>query len=76
MQAVALRVTGDKAVFYKVRIIGTQDTLLDETGTHYYYHSFIQGRVDFICGNAKSLFKVSKYGDEIHPITKKINRVI
>ncbi|KAL9669211.1 hypothetical protein QQ045_006754 [Rhodiola kirilowii] len=57
MQAVALRVAGDKAVFYKVHIIGTQDTLLDEVGTHYYYHSFIQGRVDFICGNAKSLFK-------------------
>uniref|UniRef100_A0A7N0TS79 pectinesterase n=1 Tax=Kalanchoe fedtschenkoi TaxID=63787 RepID=A0A7N0TS79_KALFE len=57
MQAAALRVVGDKAMFYKVRILGVQDTLLDQEGTHYYYRAFIQGRVDFICGNAKSLFK-------------------
>ncbi|XP_027368611.1 pectinesterase QRT1-like [Abrus precatorius] len=55
-QAVALRVDGDKAVFYRVRLVGEQDTLLDNTGTHYFYRSFIQGSVDFICGNAKSLF--------------------
>ncbi|KAJ0918074.1 putative pectinesterase [Helianthus annuus] len=35
MQAVALRIAGNKAVVYRVRILGTQDTLLDETGSHY-----------------------------------------
>lgn len=58
MQAVALRVFGDKSFFYKVRVLGTQDTLLDESGTHYYYHCHIQGSIDFIFGRGKSLFQV------------------
>ncbi|KAL5548612.1 hypothetical protein UlMin_003843 [Ulmus minor] len=57
MQAVALRISGDKAVFYRVRLLGTQDTLLDDTGSHYFYQSFIQGSVDFIFGRARSLYK-------------------
>ncbi|MED6196285.1 hypothetical protein PIB30_046100 [Stylosanthes scabra] len=55
-QAVALRVDSDKAVFYQVRVVGEQDTLLDNKGTHYFYQTYIQGSVDFICGQAKSLF--------------------
>ncbi|MFS7931237.1 putative pectinesterase [Helianthus anomalus] len=58
MQAVALRIAGNKAVLYRVRILGTQDTLLDETGSHYFYQRYIQGSVDFIFGNARSLDKV------------------
>lgn len=58
MQAVALRVSGDKAFFFKVRILGTQDTLLDETGSHYFYQCHIQGSVDFIFGRGRSLFQV------------------
>ena len=61
MQAVALRISGDKAVFYKVRVLGTQDTLLDDVGSHYFYQSFIQGSVDFIFGRATSLYKVIYY---------------
>ncbi|KAF9606426.1 hypothetical protein IFM89_025115 [Coptis chinensis] len=57
MQAVALKVSGDKAMFFRVTVRGTQDTILDLTGTHYYYQCFIQGSVDFICGNARSLFE-------------------
>ncbi|KAI4306199.1 hypothetical protein L6164_029495 [Bauhinia variegata] len=57
MQAVALRVDSDRAVFYRVTILGTQDTLLDSTGTHYFYKCNIQGNVDFIFGNAKSLYE-------------------
>ncbi|KAG8365143.1 hypothetical protein BUALT_Bualt18G0073700 [Buddleja alternifolia] len=56
-QAVALRIAGDKAVFYKVRFLGSQDTLLDEIGTHYFLQCFIQGSVDFIFGNGRSLYK-------------------
>ncbi|KAI3695179.1 hypothetical protein L1987_78168 [Smallanthus sonchifolius] len=57
MQAVALRIAGNKAVLYPVRILGTQDTLLDDTGSHYFYQCYIQGSGDFIFGNARSLYK-------------------
>ncbi|KAK6149395.1 hypothetical protein DH2020_016920 [Rehmannia glutinosa] len=65
-QAVALRIAGEKAVFYKVRFLGYQDTLLDETGSHYFFQCFIQGSVDFIFGNARSLYQecdISVVGD-------------
>ncbi|KAK4746346.1 hypothetical protein SAY87_012658 [Trapa incisa] len=57
MQAVALRLSGDRAMLYKVRVIGTQDTLLDESGTHYFYQCHIQGSVDFIFGQSRSLYE-------------------
>ncbi|XP_047342755.1 pectinesterase QRT1 [Impatiens glandulifera] len=57
MQGVALRIAGDKAMFYRVRVLGTQDTLLDDTGSHYFYQSYIQGAVDFIFGRATSLYQ-------------------
>ncbi|XP_043700397.1 pectinesterase QRT1-like [Telopea speciosissima] len=56
-QAVALKITGDKSMFYKVRFIGSQDTLLDDSGTHYFYQCYIQGFMDFIFGTAKSLYQ-------------------
>ncbi|KAF5728459.1 putative Pectinesterase U1 precursor [Tripterygium wilfordii] len=59
MQAAALRIYGDRAMFYKVRILGTQDTLLDLSGTHYFYQCHIEGNVDFIAGNGKSLYQVT-----------------
>ncbi|XVF19477.1 hypothetical protein REPUB_Repub11eG0114100 [Reevesia pubescens] len=36
---------------------GIQDTLLEDTGIHYYINYYIEGAVDFICGNAASLFE-------------------
>lgn len=59
MQAVALRVDSNRAMFYRVKIKGTQDTLLDNTGNHYFYRCLIQGKVDFIFGSAKSLYEVT-----------------
>ncbi|XVF70863.1 hypothetical protein PTKIN_Ptkin11bG0196600 [Pterospermum kingtungense] len=56
-QAVALRITGDKAMFYKVKVVGAQDTLLDESGSHYFYQCYIQGSVDFIFGKSRSLYQ-------------------
>ncbi|XP_021284377.1 putative pectinesterase 11 [Herrania umbratica] len=56
-KAVALRVSGDRAAFFGCRILSYQDTLLDDTGRHYYSHCYIEGAVDFICGNAASLFE-------------------
>ncbi|GMP52189.1 hypothetical protein CsSME_00018103 [Camellia sinensis var. sinensis] len=57
MQAVALRLSGDKAMLYKVQILGAQDTLLDDNGSHYFYQCHIQGTVDFIFGSSKSLYQ-------------------
>ncbi|OWM81354.1 hypothetical protein CDL15_Pgr007392 [Punica granatum] len=57
MQAVALRLSGDKAMLYRTRVLGTQDTLLDESGSHYFYQCHIQGSVDFIFGRSKSLYE-------------------
>ncbi|XP_043713276.1 putative pectinesterase 11 [Telopea speciosissima] len=56
-KGVALRVSEDRAAFYMCRIISYQDTLLDDTGRHYYNNCYIEGATDFICGNAASLFE-------------------
>nr|GMC47401.1 pectinesterase QRT1 [Ipomoea batatas] len=57
MQAVAMNINGDRAVFYKCRFLGSQDTLLDDIGVHYFYQCYIEGMIDFICGNARSLYQ-------------------
>ncbi|XP_022975722.1 pectinesterase QRT1 [Cucurbita maxima] len=56
-QAVALRISGEKAMFYRVKFLGQQDTLLDDMGTHYFYQCHIQGTIDFIFGTARSLYE-------------------
>ncbi|KAA8518666.1 hypothetical protein F0562_016140 [Nyssa sinensis] len=56
-QAVALRIVGDQAAFYGCGFYGAQDTLNDDRGRHYFKDCFIQGSIDFIFGNARSLFK-------------------
>ncbi|XP_058757390.1 probable pectinesterase 15 [Vicia villosa] len=56
-QAVALRVTGDQAAFYGCGFYGAQDTLNDDMGRHYFKECFIQGSIDFIFGNARSLYE-------------------
>jgi hypothetical protein len=60
-QAVALRISGDKAAFHNCRFIGFQDTLCDDRGRHFFKDCFIQGTVDFIFGNGKSLYLVYIY---------------
>ncbi|KAM7258867.1 hypothetical protein ACFE04_014608 [Oxalis oulophora] len=57
MQAVALRIAGDRAMFYKVRVVGSQDTLLDESGSHFFYESYVEGSIDFIFGKGRSLYQ-------------------
>ncbi|HUR19169.1 MAG TPA: pectinesterase family protein [Vicinamibacterales bacterium] len=71
-QAVALYVTGDRAVFYRVRFLGHQDTLYaadrkcDGTqpdgspcrvSRQYFRDCYIEGHVDFIFGNSKAYFE-------------------
>ncbi|XP_062208500.1 putative pectinesterase 11 [Phragmites australis] len=54
--AVAVRVAGDRATFYGCRFVSFQDTLLDETGRHYYRGCYVEGGTDFIFGNGQALF--------------------
>lgn len=54
----ALRIAGDKAAFYGCGFYGAQDTLHDDSGRHYFRGCFIQGSIDFIFGNARSLYQV------------------
>jgi len=76
-QALALLVTGDRAVFRNVRFVGNQDTLYAGSADctppgkvaapctparQYFEHCFIEGTVDFIFGNALAVFD----GCEIH----------
>ncbi|CAL9136653.1 unnamed protein product [Musa acuminata var. zebrina] len=56
-QAVALRIAGDQAALYGCGFYGAQDTLLDERGRHYFRECFIEGSIDFIFGNARSLYE-------------------
>ncbi|KAJ9678662.1 hypothetical protein PVL29_020750 [Vitis rotundifolia] len=55
-QAVALRVSGDKAAFYNCRLIGFQDTLCDDRGRHFFHGCYVEGTVDYIFGSGKSLY--------------------
>jgi pectin methylesterase-like acyl-CoA thioesterase len=67
-QAVALRVTSDRAVFRRVRFLGHQDTLYATTAgcmsgqdtckpsRQYFTECYIEGNVDFIFGDAIAFF--------------------
>ena len=69
-QAVALKVTGDRAIFHNVRLLGLQDTLYagskgctgdgsSRTCTparQYFSESYIAGHFDFIFGDGKTVF--------------------
>ncbi|XP_074267620.1 putative pectinesterase 53 isoform X1 [Silene latifolia] len=56
-QAVALRISGNKAAFYNCSFYGSQDTLYDHKGLHYFRNCFIQGSVDFIFGYGRSFYE-------------------
>ncbi|MCO5588479.1 hypothetical protein L7F22_042436 [Adiantum nelumboides] len=55
-QAAAFRISGDMAAFYECGFVGGQDTLCDDQGRHYFEDCFIQGSIDFVFGNARSLY--------------------
>lgn len=56
MQAVALRISGDKAAFIDCRMLGAQDTLFDHVGRHFFLRCYIEGAIDFIFGDGRSLY--------------------
>ncbi|XP_060961782.1 putative pectinesterase 63 isoform X1 [Cannabis sativa] len=55
-QAVALRISGDKAAFHNCKFVSYQDTLCDDKGRHVFKDCYIEGSVDFIFGNGQSLY--------------------
>jgi len=57
-QAAALRTGGDKASLYNCKMFGFQDTFCDDSGKHFFKDCYIEGTVDFIFGNGKSLYLV------------------
>ncbi|GLJ06791.1 hypothetical protein SUGI_0048290 [Cryptomeria japonica] len=67
-QAVALRIAGDQAAFYGCGFFGAQDTLHDDQGRHYFKECFIQGSIDFIFGNARSLFEDCQLDSIANPV--------
>jgi polygalacturonase len=67
-QALALRVTGDRAIFHNVRLLGNQDTVYAGSrncspdgqncipARQYFSDCYIAGNVDFIFGDGKAVF--------------------
>ncbi|WJX67339.1 pectinesterase [Trifolium repens] len=55
--AVAASIYGDKTAIFKCSFIGYQDTLLSATRRQYFKNCYIQGEVDFICGDGQSYFE-------------------
>ncbi|KAF4388113.1 hypothetical protein F8388_014796 [Cannabis sativa] len=75
-QAVAIRVAGDEAAFYGCGFYGAQDTLNDDRGRHYYKDCFIQGSIDFIFGNARSLYEGCSINSIAEAVTSGISGAI
>ncbi|KAJ4705646.1 Pectinesterase [Melia azedarach] len=68
-QAVAIRVSGDQSAFWGCGFFGAQDTLHDDKGRHYFRDCYIQGSIDFIFGNAKSLYENCQLISMANPVT-------
>ncbi|EFJ27869.1 hypothetical protein SELMODRAFT_411854 [Selaginella moellendorffii] len=54
---VAVQVSGDFAAFYDCFITSSQHTLSEDRGRHFYKRTFIQGSINFITGQGRSLFQ-------------------
>ncbi|KAG6721293.1 hypothetical protein I3842_03G106400 [Carya illinoinensis] len=67
-QAVAIRVAGDQAAFWGCGFFGAQDTLHDDSGRHYFKDCYIQGSIDFIFGNGRSLYENCQLVSMANPV--------
>ncbi|PON93024.1 Pectinesterase, Tyr active site [Trema orientale] len=70
-QAAAFRISGDKAYFSGCGFYGAQDTLCDDAGRHYFKECYIEGSIDFIFGNARSMYKDC----ELHSIATRFGSI-
>lgn len=82
-QAVALRTTGDRQVYRKIRLLGYQDTLYADSATchdltqigpcsaarQYFSDCYVEGHVDFIFGDAKAVFENCELHSLAHPVS-------
>ncbi|KAL0703365.1 hypothetical protein Bca4012_069790 [Brassica carinata] len=78
-QAVAIRIPGDEAAFVGCGFFGAQDTLHDDRGRHYFKDCYIQGSIDFIFGNAKSLYQdcqIISMANQVSAGSKSINGAV
>ncbi|KAK8542646.1 hypothetical protein V6N13_136799 [Hibiscus sabdariffa] len=55
--APAALINADKASFYRCGFVSVQDTLTDFEGRHYFENCYIEGAVDFIWGNGRSIYQ-------------------
>ncbi len=79
-QAVAVKITGDRGVFRRVRFLGYQDTLYAnskrcesdngpcEPARQYFRDCYIEGNVDFIFGDAIAYFENCEIHTLAHPL--------
>ena len=72
----ALRVSADNAAFVGCKFLGAQDTLYDHTGRHYYKECYIEGSVDFIFGNALSLYEVRRRSSSLSTTTISLQNML
>ncbi|KAL2621942.1 hypothetical protein R1flu_002147 [Riccia fluitans] len=59
-QAVAMRVSADKAVFWRCSFEAYQDTLYAHSLRQFYYDCTVKGTVDFMFGNGAAVFQKCK----------------
>ena len=56
-QGLAVRIDADRVFFKNCRLLGWQDTLMANSGRQYFQDCYIEGRVDFIYGDATAVFE-------------------